>query len=169
MTRYSMSNTTPKQDRPWLQQHYQATRERTVRLVKAAVDRLIKDGKAVTIEAICQQSQQLDPQGKGIKKAGVLGNAEAYAYYQQHHPSRTTTRGRALPKAESTHRLPTDPSRDLGAVRRRYLRECKPDLVERLLFVEQAYIESQQQLARLQFELLDQQQKAQKKRENTSL
>ncbi len=68
-----------------------------------------------------------------------------------------------------TYRLPTDPGRDLGAVRRRYLRERKPDLVERLLSVEQAYIESQQQLARLQFELLEHQQKMQKKRENPSL
>ncbi len=168
MTRYSMSNTTPEQDRPWLQQHYQAVRERTVRLVKAAVDRLVKDGRAVTIEAICQQSQQLDPQGKGIKKAGVLGNAEAYAYYQQHRPSHAATSRRASHKAGRTHRLPTDPGRDPGAVRRRYLRERKPDLVERLLFVEQAYIESQQQLARLQFELLDQQQKTQKGREGRS-
>ena len=51
---------------------------------------------------------------------------------------------------------------------RRYLRESKAALVERLLSVEQAYLESQQQLARLQFELLDQQQKAQKRHENTS-
>ncbi len=150
MTRYSMSNTTPEQDRPWLQQHYQAVRERTVRLVKAAVDRLVKDGRAVTIEAICQQSQQLDPQD------------------QQHRPSHAATSRRASHKAGRTHRLPTDPGRDPGAVRRRYLRERKPDLVERLLFVEQAYIESQQQLARLQFELLDQQQKTQKGREGRS-
>ena len=77
MTQYSKSNATPERDRPWLEQHYQATRQRTVRLVKAAVDQLVKDRRAVTIEAICQQSQQLDPQGKGIKKAGVLGNEEA--------------------------------------------------------------------------------------------
>jgi hypothetical protein len=68
----------------------------------------------------------------------------------------------------TTYRLPTDPQRNLGQVRRRYLRERKPDLVERLLSVEQAYIESQQQLARLQFELLEQQQKAQKKQKNRS-
>jgi len=42
------------------------------------------------------------------------------------------------------------------------------NLVERLLCVEQAYIESQQQLAQLQFELLEQQQKAQKGREGRS-
>jgi hypothetical protein len=132
------------------------------------VDRLIQDGQTVTIEAICKLSQQLDPQGKGIKKAGVLGNADAYAYYRQHRSFRASTPGRASHRAVMTHRLPTDPGRDLGAVRRRYLRERKPDLVERLLLVEQAYIESQQQLARLQFELLEQQQKAQKKRENHS-
>ena len=163
-----MSNISHERARPWLEQHYQATRERTVNLVKNAVDQLVKDKRPVTIEAIRQQSQQLDPQGKGIKKAGILGNAEAYAYYQQHRTSRAVTRRRASPKAGSAHRLPTDPGRDLDAVRRRYLREHKPDLVERLLFVEQAYIESQQQLARLQFELLDQQQKAQKRRENAS-
>jgi len=168
MNQHSTLNMTPKQPRPWLLQHYAAIRQRTVGLEKLTVDRLIQEGQTVTIEAICKQSQQLDPQGKGIKKAGVLGNAEAYAYYQQHRTSRAATPRRASHKAGSTHRLPTDPGRDLGAVRRRYLRESKPDLVERLVFVEQAYIESQQQLARLQFELLDQQQKAQKRHENTS-
>ena len=122
----------------------------------------------VTIEAICRLSQQLDPQGKGIKKAGVLGNTDAYAYYQQHRTHRPSMPGRMSRRGVMTYRLPTDPGRDLGSVRRRYLRERKPDLVERLLQVEQAYIESQQQLARLQFELLEQQQKAQKKRENHS-
>ena len=168
MNRHSILNTTAEQPRPWLMQHYAATRQRTVDLVKMTVDRLIQDKQTVTIEAICKLSQQLDPQGKGIKKAGILGNAEAYAYYQQHRTSRRRTPGRASHRTVTTYRLPTDPQRDLGQVRRRYLRERKPDLVERLLFVEQAYIESQQQLARLQFELLEQQQKMQKKRENRS-
>lgn len=149
-------------------QHYAATRQRTVDLVKMTVDRLIQDGQPITVEAICRRSQQLDPQGKGIKKAGILGNAEAYAYYQQHSASRRRISGRASYRSVTTYRLPTDPQRDLKQIRRRYLRERKPDLVERLLSVEQASIESQQQLARLQFELLDQQQKAQKKRENRS-
>jgi hypothetical protein len=168
MNQHSISNTTPEQSRPWLLQHYAATRQRTVDLVKMTVDRLIQEGQTVTIEAICKLSQQLDPQGKGIKKAGVLGNEEAYAYYQQRRTSRASTPGRVSHRAVMTHRLPTVPGRNLGSARRRYLRERKPDLVERLLLVEQAYIESQQQLARLQFELLEQQQKAQKKRENHS-
>src|SRR5215470_11825218 len=117
MNQHSMSNISHERVRPWLEQHYQTTRQRTVNLVKNAVDQLVKDKRPVTIETICQQSQQLDPQGKGIKKAGILGNAEAYAYYQQHRTSRTVTQRRALPKAGSTHRLPTDSGRDLGAVR----------------------------------------------------
>jgi len=38
MNQHSMSNTTHERARPWLEQHYQATRQRTVSLVKAAVD-----------------------------------------------------------------------------------------------------------------------------------
>ena len=164
-----MSNTTRERARPWLEKHYEATRQHTVNLVKTAVDQLVKEKRSVTIEAICQQSQQLDPQGKGIKKAGILGNAEAYVYYRQHCASPRRTGGRvSRQSATVVHRLPTDPHRDLRQVRRGYLRESKAALVERLLSVEQAYLESQQQLARLQFELLDQQQKAQKRHENTS-
>ncbi len=168
MDQHLISNTTPEHPRPWLVRHYAATRQRTVDLVKMTVDRLIQDEQTITVEAICRRSQQLDPQGKGIKKAGILGNAEAYAYYQQHRTSHHRTSGRVSHRVLMTYRLPTDPGRDLGQVRRSYLRERKLDLVERLLSVEQAYIESQQQLARLQFELLEQQQKAQKKRENRS-
>lgn len=165
----STSKTKPEHPRPWLVQHYAATRQRTTDLVKTAVDRLIQDGQKVTLEAICKLSQELDPQGKGITKDGILGNTEAYAYYQQYRtslkrmpsriPSRTVT---------TTTRLPTDPQRDLNQVRRRYLQERKSDLVERLLTVEQAYIDSQQQLARLQFELLEKQQEEQKKHQNRS-
>ena len=165
----STSSPTRERARPWLENHYEATRQRTVHLVKTAVDQLVKEKRSVTIEAICQQSQQLDPQGKGIKKAGILGNAEAYAYYRQHCAPSRRTRGRvSRQSATVAHRLPTDPHRDLRQVRRRYSRESKAALVERLLSVEQAYLESQQQLAQLQFELLDQQQKAQKRHENTS-
>ena len=79
MNQHSILNTTPEQPRPGLVHHSAATRQRTVDLVKMTVDRLIQDGQTSTIEAICRRSQQLDPQGKGIKKAGILGNAEASA------------------------------------------------------------------------------------------
>ena len=161
----SISNTAREQPRPWLEKHYEATRQRTARLVKTAVDRLVQDGQAVTLEGICQQSQQVDPQGRGVKKAGILGNAEAYAYYRQHRTSLNKTHASRRPAA-TNYRLPTDPHRDMGQARRRYLRERKADLVERLLSVDHAYVESQQQLARLQFELLEQQQLVRKQSEN---
>jgi hypothetical protein len=165
----STSNTKPEHPRPWLVPHYVATRQRTADLVKTTVDRLIQGGQKITLEAICKLSRELDPQGKGITKDGILGNTEAYAYCQQRRtsPKRTPNR-RSSGSVTTTSRLPTDPQRDLNQVRRRYLRERKPDLVERLLTVEQAYIDSQQQLARLQFELLEKQQEEQKKHQNRS-
>jgi hypothetical protein len=143
-------------------------RQRTTDLVKMTVDRLLQDNQKVTLEAICKLSQELDPQGKGITKDGILGNTEAYAYYQQRRTSPKRTSSRSSSGSMTTSRLPTDPQRDLSLVRRRYLRERKSDLVERLLTVEQAYIDSQQQLARLQFELLEKQQEEQKKHQNRS-
>jgi len=143
-----------------------------VSLVKAAVDHLVRHEQTVTIEAICHQSQQLDALGKGVKKAGILGNAEAYAYYRQHRTHRRVgERKTHSPRRSAPMRslLPTALHRDLQQVRRRYLRESKHDLVERLVTVEQAYLESQEQLARLQFEILEQQQPRQKRQEIASL
>jgi ribosomal protein S21 len=158
MSRSSSSNNPPNQARSWLQTHYEMKRERTVMLVRKAIDSLRKEGSSITIETVCQRSQLLDPQKRGIGKAGILGNAEAYAYYQQYRTSRPRRQGpatgRSHQKATTAYRLPTNLNRDLKQVRRRYLREQKSDLVERLLYVEQAYVESQQQLAHLQFKLI---------------
>ena len=159
MNHGSPLNSEAKSPRPWLQVHYEARRKRTVDLVKAAVDRLKREKQAVTIEAICRLSKDLDPQGKGIKKAGVLGNAEAHAYYQKHSASYQIAQGRRRPSLRrlttNTKPLRIDPSRDVNRVRRRYLQQNKAELVERLLTVEQAYAQTQQQLTILQFELIE--------------
>src|SRR5258706_4379342 len=83
----SPSNASTETSRPWLKKHHEARRQRTVAIVKATVDRLVREGQTVTIEAICRLSPEVDPQGKGVKKAGVLGNGEAHAYYRQHSSS----------------------------------------------------------------------------------
>lgn len=164
MSHPSTSTLTPEQERPWLQAHYAAKRQRTVTLVKAAVDHLQQEGQKVTIEAICRVSRELDSNGKGVQKAGVLGNHEAHAYYREHSASYQTYRKRI---ARRSNRAPMtgqaqparlDPDRDVDRTRRRYLQASKAELVERLLVVEQAYAQSQQQLARLQFALLEAQQ-----------
>ncbi len=133
--------------RPWLKTYHEARRQRTVDLVKATVDHLLADGQAVTLEAIATRSREVDLEGKGIKKAGILGNAEAHAYYRKH--SVTYQSGRGQQRRKSKVHVSAQP----------YLQQTKDNLVERLIAVEQEYAISQQQLARLQFELLDLQQR----------
>ncbi len=167
-SRSNETNDEPRYPHPWLQKHYQEKRERTVRLVKATVDQLVKEDQTVTIEAICRRSAGLDPEGRGVKKSAILENSEAHSYYRQHstsykaaqsHKHRATRKG--LNGVSSMQPLRIDPNRTVERVRYRYLQQTKAELVERLLMVEQAYAEGQQQLARLQFELFEIQQKQQ--------
>jgi len=141
---------------PWLQKHYQEKRERTVHLVKASVDQLVKGGQGVTIEAVCRTSAQIDPEGRGVKKSALLENQEAHAYYREHSRSyqtsqarkRTSKSGKVVAQARP---LRIDPQRDGDRARYRYLQMTKPEIVERLLQVEQAYAELVEQQAHLQF------------------
>jgi hypothetical protein len=151
-----------KTTRPWLQKHYEARRQRTIQLVKATIDRLLADGQVITLEAICTRSPEVDPEGRGVKKAGILGNEEAHAYYRKHSVTYQSGRGQQQRKGTvsvSTHPSRLHPDRDIGRVRQRYLQQTKQDLVERLLAVEQEWITCQNQVARLQFALLDLQQR----------
>jgi len=146
---------------PWLQAHYAAKRRRTVQLVQSTVDQLVAQNEPVTLEAICRLSRELDPTGKGVQKAGILGNPEAHTYYQEHsrsyqtyqrrarhHARRTTTSGQPRP-------IRLETNRDVDRVRHRYLALPKAELVERLLAVEQTYVETRDQLAHLQFTLVE--------------
>src|SRR5712692_9085483 len=156
------SNAEMKATRPWLKRYHEARQQRTVDIVIATVDHLLADGQAVTLEAISTRSREVDPEGKGIKKAGILGNAEAHAYYRKH--SVTYQSGRGQQRRKSKVHVSAQPSRigtdrDIQRVRQRYLQQTKDNLVERLIAVEQEYAISQQQLARLQFEVLDLQQR----------
>jgi len=159
MSRPSRSKETkdgPKQPHPWLQKHYQEKRERTIRLVKASVDQLVKEKQTVTIEAICHKSTEIDAEGRGVKKSALLENEEAHAYYRAHSTSyraaQTRKRtGKASKASGLTHPLRIDPHRDTERTRYRYLQMTKPEIVERLLQVEQAYAELSEQQARLQF------------------
>ena len=148
--------------RPWLKNYHEARKQRTIDIVRATVDQLVREERAVTIEAICRLSVEVDPQGKGVRKAGILGNQVASAYYREHSRSyqKVHQRNHRLTKEKqgkvaSVSRIAINPDRDVSRVRARYLRQTKVDLVERLLTVEQAYVESQEQLAHLQFALVD--------------
>jgi hypothetical protein len=155
----SRSNAAKNTSRPWLKEHHQATRQRTITLVKTTVDRLLQEGRTVTLEAICTLSREVDPEGKGITKTGVLGNAEAHAYYRQHSASYQRGLGyqrrKARKKQVSAQPSRIDADRDAGRARQRYLLQPKGDLVDRLLSVEQELAVTRQQLAALQFEMID--------------
>lgn len=158
-----------KATRPWLKRYHEARRQRTVDIVIATVDDLLADGQAVTLEAIFTRSREVDPEGKGIKKAGILGNAEAHAYYRKY--SVTYRSGRGQQRRKSKIHVSTQPSRiasnrDVQRVRQRYLKQAKNDLVERLLAVEQEHATCQSQLARLQFEVLHLQQQLEEAKRN---
>ncbi len=157
MPRHSLSNepnNDPKQPHPWLLKHYQEKRERTITLVKAAVDQLVKEGQNVTIEAVCRMSTSVDTEGRGVKKSALLENPEAHAYYRQHSLSYKAAQGRKRKGKTSpavAQPLRIDPYRNVDRVRYRYLQMTKSELVERLLTVEQAYAELGEQQAQLQF------------------
>src|SRR5579859_6317632 len=111
---------------PWLQKHYQQKRERTVRLVKATVDQLVKEGQAVTIESLCHKSGEIDVEGRGVKKSTLLENQEAHAYYREHSASYRAAQARKrtgkLTKARGqAPPLRIDPQRDIERARYRYL------------------------------------------------
>jgi hypothetical protein len=177
MSHDSPSNTIPQKraTRPWLKKYHEARRQRTIDLVKATIDRLLADGQTVTLEAICARSPEVDPEGHGVKKAGILGNEEAHAYYRKHSVTYQSGRGQQRRKSKvhvSTQPSRIHPDRDIQRVRQRYLQQTKGDLVERLLTVEQECTTYQNQLARLQFELLDLQQRleeAERKVQSSSL
>ncbi len=110
----------------------------------------------MTIEAICRKSAEIDAEGRGVKKSALLENQEAHAYYREHSASyraaQTRKRaGKATGAPAQAHPLRIDPQRDVERVRYRYLQMTKPEVVNRLLQVEQAYAELAEQQARLQF------------------
>lgn len=166
MTHPSASKTQGSSPRPWLKKIHEAKRQRTVALVKLTVDRLVQEGKTVTVEAICHLSPELDPLSKGVKKSSVLDNPEAHEYYRTHSSTYQTIHERkrhSSRKQQSLVQPPhIDPNRDEQRVRYRYLRHTKVELVERLLYMEQAYAQSQQQLVQLQFAWLEQQENGMK-------
>jgi len=132
-------------------------------LVKAAVDQLVKEKQAVTIEAICRTSIEVDTEGRGVKKSAILENPEAHAYYCEHSTSYRNAQIRkrqgtkkAAQKMSEAQPVRINLNRDVDRARYRYLQMTKTEIVDRLLTVEQAYAEVHQQLAQIQFQILEQ-------------
>ena len=112
----------------------------------------------MTLDAICRVSQARPRRPRG-EKVSNLENPEAHAYYREHSTSYQAMRkGQGARKENlplSCITLHIDPNRDVDRVRYRYLQMTKPEIVKHLLMVEQAYAEVHQQLAQLQFQLIE--------------
>lgn len=138
---------TPKKQAPiWLNDAvYEPKRQRTVGLVKRAVDRLVEQRKQdgvtrISLTSIVAMAKQLDQAGQGIAHTSILENAEAYAYYKKFRTASKPKQRQAAPKREGA-RLVIKGDRDQTRVRQHYMKLNRAELVERLLFVEQQYAE----------------------------
>ncbi len=148
----------PEQQAPThLQKIYQARKKRTFDLVKKSVDVLVSQKQKVSLTTVVALSKELDPEGKGVSLSALQRNETANAYYKKHQSYNSSASKRSsvvinkLSEGESPQ-IKLD--RDLARVRRRYLKLSKEELVERLLVVEQALAQKEQNLNATNDEIL---------------
>ena len=142
---------------PWLQQQvYAPRRQRTLDLVRHAVEALAMAQRAVSLAAIASTSKAIDPTGRGISTSAILGNPEARTYYEQHRRWNGTRPARRTPRPEpqGAARPRVTAHRDVARAGQRYRRWTKGLLIERLLAVERAYAEQEERWLRVNDELL---------------
>lgn len=135
--------------RPWLEDKvYKDRHRRTVDLVVRSVDALRRRKARISLATVAEQSKQIDKTGKGVSRSAIINNDEAHAYF-----SRYSTYGRRRPKrvripddeyVALTGVMPVKRDRDIPRARQRYMRLTKPDLVQRLISIEQAYAEGEE-------------------------
>jgi hypothetical protein len=140
-SRYHREQDTPE-PYPWLQEKvYEPLRQRTIALVRNAVDALLKDKQRISLATVAAKSKEVDPQHRGVSESAILDNQEARAYYEQYRTwqSRRHQRGRAVAGSSPPQPGPIKADRDEQRVRLRYRRMSTEALVERLLVVERTY------------------------------
>lgn len=151
---------------PWLKERvYEPARQRTVQLVRQAVDSLVKRGQRVSLASVIAESVKIDPDGRGVSKGGILGNPDAKAYYDRHKSWKGPKRCRnADSRGQGTvavHR-PIDPDRDTARVRNRLARKGRDELADRVLELEQGLAVQEEQWLRLNDQLLQWQLRAER-------
>ena len=144
------------ENRPWLREKvYAPKRQRTVEVVKRAVDCLLKDKQQVSLASLAARSKELDPEGRGISESAILNNEEARQYYEQHRAwkgksRKRPTRSKDVPEITAPIKI----DRNLSRARYRYLKMSKAELAARLLAVEQKYAEQEEQWLQVNEELM---------------
>lgn len=124
----------------WFESTYTHRRSRTVRLTRAAIDAVGKTGRPVSLSAIVAMSRQIDPSKQGVSASALLRNSEAHELYVSARAWRPPVRGHTPTVVKrNPFTLPVKLDRRPGDVRRRLARLSKPDLIERLLELQNAY------------------------------
>jgi hypothetical protein len=144
------------EDRPWLREKvYAPKRQRTVEVVKRAVDCLLKDKQQVSLASLAARSKELDPEGRGISESAILNNEEARQYYEQHRAWKGKSRKRPTRSKDAPEiTAPIKIDRNLSHARYRYLKMSKAELAARLMAVEQKYAEQEEQWLQVNEELM---------------
>lgn len=140
-----------------LQKIYEARAKRTFDLVKKSVDVLVSQKQKISLSTIVALSKELDPERKGVSLSALQRNEKANAYYKKHqsYKNSATKRSSVAVKKLSERESPQIKlNRDLTRVRQRYLKLSKEELVDRLLVVEQALAQQEQNLNATNDELL---------------
>jgi hypothetical protein len=143
---------------PWLKGRvYDPRRQRTVELVQNAVDNLVMRGLRVSLASVIAESRAIDPEGRGVSRNGILGNAEARSIYDHHKSWKGSPRpnpdANASQRGASVQR-PIDPHRDTARVRNRLVRKGKAELADRVLELEQGFAVQEERWLALNDELL---------------
>lgn len=143
---------------PWLNEKvYAPARQRTVDLIRQAVDSLVKQGQRVSLATVIAESKKIDPEGRGISKGGILGNPDAKAYYDLYKSWKGSTRRKSVGSGSqnvATVQSRIEPNRDIARVRNRLNRKIKDDLIARVLELEQGFAVNEAQWLGLNDELL---------------
>jgi hypothetical protein len=144
------------EDRPWLREKvYAPKRQRTVELVKRAVDCLLKDRRQVSLASLAARSKEMDPEGRGISESAILNNEEARQYYEQHRAWKGKSRKRPTRSEDAPEiTAPIKIDRNLYRARYRYLKMSKAELAARLLAVERKYAEQEEHWLQVNEELM---------------
>jgi hypothetical protein len=136
-------------------------RQRTVDLVKQAVDTVVEQRKQdgttrISLNTIVAMARQQDLAGQGIAPTSILENEEAYAYYKRHRTAPKPVKQQPAPKKVNT-RLAIKADRDPARAQQRYMKLNWEALVDQLILIEQEYAQLHKRWLTMNDQVLDQQ------------
>lgn len=157
MNRMSQSfNSRKKTKKPWLDSIYLQRKDRTFELGKRSIDELRKQGIKISYRKIAEISKLIDEEKKGIHPNSIKSNPELYNYYKENAQFKLNTR-KSLSlsfKSEVSSRKYNlmNTNRDQTALRSRYMKFKKNELIELLINAEEYIAENNQRWVISQFE-----------------